>query len=130
MTSNYILGKSRITIKNKLTGIVIDDEKDLVDTITEYFTMRGHNIVGRGYNGYEAVTVYSEKKPDYVILDMKMPQYDGMYAITNIQKINPEAKIFVITGYSDYDKTEMNVTKIISKPFRLNELIKIIEDVF
>ena len=109
---------------------MIDDEKDLVDTITEYFTMKGHNIVGEGYNGYDAVTLYSEKKPDYVILDMKMPQYDGMYAIINIQKIKPDAKIFVITGHSDYDVTEMNVTKIISKPFRLNQLIKIIEDAF
>lgn len=113
-------------MEGKLSGIIIDDEKDLVDTLSMYLQLKGHNIVGTGYNGCDAATIYAEKSPDYVILDMKMPQYDGMYAIQKIKEKNPEAKIFVITGHAEYD-IENLVTTVISKPFKLDHLAKTIE---
>jgi DNA-binding NtrC family response regulator len=113
-------------MKNKLSGIIIDDEKDLVDTMSMYLELKGHNIVGTGYNGCEAATIYLEKNPDYVILDMKMPQYDGMYAIQKIKEKDPDAKIFVITGHSEYDIEDL-VTTVISKPFKMDQLTKTIE---
>lgn len=113
-------------MKNKLTGIIIDDEKDLVDTMSIYLQLKGHDIVGKGYNGCDAATLYSEKRPDYVILDMKMPKYDGLYAIQKIKEKNKDAKIFVITGHSEYD-VEDSVSAVISKPFQLDKLTKTIE---
>lgn len=113
-------------MRGKPTGIIIDDEKDLVDTLSTYLELKGHSIVGKGYNGCEAATLYSEKNPDYVILDMKMPQYDGLYAIQKIREKNQNAKIFVITGHSEYELDDA-VSAIVSKPFQLDKLTKTIE---
>jgi DNA-binding NtrC family response regulator len=116
-------------MKNNPTGIIIDDEKDIVDNLSTYLELKGHDIVGIGYNGCNAATLYSEKNPDYVILDMKMPQYDGMYAIQKIKEKDQNAKIFVITGHSEYD-IENLVTKVISKPFTLDKIERIIKNTF
>ena len=76
--------------------IVIDDDVDSVYIISEFLKLKGFSIVGSGTNGKEAVEMYAERKPDLVILDMKMPEYDGIYAIDNIKKNFPSLLIEMI----------------------------------
>ena len=110
--------------------IVIDDDLDSIYVISEFLKIKGFSIVGSGTNGKEAVELYTERKPDLVILDMKMPEYDGIYAIDNIKKDFPDAKIIVITGYQeDYDFANHKVSAIIHKPFEITELVKKIKEV-
>lgn len=52
---------------------------------------------------------------------MKMPEYDGIYAISQIKKKNSNAKIFVITGFCPYDELEKDVSVFI-KPIDLTKL--------
>ena len=105
----------------KLRGIIVDDDDDIIDLFTEFLEMKGLSIIGRARNGYEAARTYKTASPDFVILDIKMPQYDGDYAIREIKKINPDANIFVVTGYFPYE-LEGDVTAIISKPCDLTKL--------
>ena len=105
----------------KLRGIIVDDDNDIVDLFTEFLEMKGFSIVGQAHNGYEAARTYKMATPDFVILDVKMPQCDGDYAIREIKKINPSASIFVVTGYSPYELND-DVTAIISKPCDLAKL--------
>lgn len=69
-----------------LRAIVVDDDKDTVDVFTDYLKIKGVDVVGTGSDGKEAFELYQNLKPDVVILDMKMPQYDGKYAIDKIKK--------------------------------------------
>lgn len=112
----------------KLRGIIVDDEKDHVDSLTDYFELRGISIVGQAYNGCDAAKIYEKTNPDFVILDMKMPHYDGVHAIKEIKKISQDARIFVVTGYHPYDNLEKDTTAVFIKPIVLSKFYdKIIE---
>ena len=110
--------------------IVVDDDVDSVYIISEYLKLKGYSVVGSGTNGKEAFELYTEREPDLLILDMKMPEYDGIYAIDNIKKVFPDAKIIVITAYRDnYDFSNHKVSAVLQKPYHVSELLKKIKEV-
>ena len=109
-----------------VSAIVIDDDKDVVESFTTMLEYNNVNVVGKGYDGKDAVELYQKLKPDFVVLDILMPEYDGHYAIENIRKFNPNAKIFVITA----DVTESTAEKLtkakvdfLYKPFKFDDII-------
>ncbi|QLH06893.1 response regulator [Nitrosopumilus ureiphilus] len=110
-----------------ISGIIVDDEQDIVDVVSQFLELKGYAILGKGNNGCQAVTMYKELKPNFVILDMKMPQYDGNYAIREIKKIDPNAKIFIMTGYSKYEHLENDVNAVFTKPCDMKKLVETIE---
>ena len=61
-------------------------------------------LVGEANNGLQAVSKVSALKPDVILLDMVMPNMDGLEAIIEIRKNWPEAKIIVLTSFSDDEK--------------------------
>lgn len=56
--------------------IVVDDNEDIVYSMSELLEMYGINVVGKGYNGLECVELYNKLRPDAVLLDLLMPEYD------------------------------------------------------
>jgi len=114
-------------MKNQHTGIVIDDDSDLVDTVSQFLEFNGFSIIGDANNGCNASTLYEKLSPDFVILDMKMPKYDGTYAIKEIKKLNPNAKIFIVSGYTDHEFLENEVVEVFTKPCNLKQLTKSIK---
>ena len=110
--------------------IVIDDNKDIVNSMSELLEVYGIDVVGKGYNGLEGVDLYKKLQPDAVLLDLMMPEYDGLYALKEIRKINPKSVILIVTGgaspsINDGLKT-LQPNKIIHKPIDVNALVEII----
>lgn len=105
---------------------MVDDNDDLLESLTEFLQIKGSNILGCGHNGLEAVQLYEEYRPDIVLLDLSMSNYDGIYGLENIKKINPEAKVIILTGhYSENNRQKIkpfNVSKIMEKPCSLTQL--------
>ena len=95
--------------------------------------MKDLKVVAKADNGKSAVEIYKKFKPDVVLLDVIMPGYDGFYALENIRRINPDAKIiFVTAASSGPTQTRLfsyDASAIIFKPFEMDHLIKVIEDV-
>lgn len=114
------------------TAIVIDDDKDVLDLFSEYLKIIQVDVVGKGINGKAAVDLYQEKKPDMVFVDLVMPEYDGIFALQNIRKIDPEAKIIIITGNLQKDTLEildcLNPNKILQKPFEVDKIIEAVNE--
>ena len=110
--------------------IVVDDNEDIVYSMSELLEMYGINVVGKGYNGLECVELYNKLHPDAVLVDLMMPEYDGLYALKEIRKIDPKSVILIVTGgaspsmNNDMDTLEPN--KIIFKPVDVNTLIEAI----
>ena len=102
-------------MKDKPSGIIVDDEQDIVEVFSDYFELNGIPILGHCFDGCTAAKLYEEKKPDFVILDIKMPKYDGIYAIKKIKEFDPNANIFVVTGFSDYTFKEDEVRAVFTK---------------
>src|SRR5690349_1535662 len=61
-------------------------------------------LVGEASDGLQAVSKVRELRPDVILMDMLMPRMDGLEAILEIRKDWPEAKIIVLTSFSDDEK--------------------------
>ncbi len=110
------------------TVIVIDDDKDQVLLLSEILESSGKQVNGIGYNGKEAVELYEKHKPDFVFLDIMMPEYDGFYAIDRIKKIQADAKIIAITGdmsEKTQQKLEANNIPVLYKPYDISTIEKV-----
>ena len=106
--------------------IIADDNRDMVDSLSILLGQKRIHVVAKAFNGKEAVDLYFSYKPDVLLLDMKMPDFDGSYAITEIQKKDPNAKIIVITAHLDESKKSKN-TPVFIKPIEIDELVEAIE---
>ena len=113
--------------------IVIDDDVDTVEVFCEYLEIKDITVVGRGYNGKTAVELYEKLRPDIALLDVMMPEYDGFYGIENIKKINPDAKVIMVTADLTYDTEKrlkaLDASAVIYKPYEIDRVMEIIHKV-
>ena len=110
--------------------IVVEDDLDSAEVLVEYLQMKELKVVGRAKDGKEAFELYEKIKPEIVLLDVIMPNYDGFYALEKIKESYPDAKVIFVTAASN-DTTqkrlfETNVDGIIFKPFQMNQLLEAI----
>jgi two-component system, cell cycle sensor histidine kinase and response regulator CckA len=110
---------------------IVDDEATIRE-ITE-MTLLAHNYkVLVAHDGIEALAVYAQHKReiDIVLMDMMMPEMDGLTAIQVLQKMNSQVKIIAVSGLSSSDKvaTAMGsgVKMFLPKPYTTQELLKTI----
>lgn len=113
--------------------ILIDDDEDILELLTEYLVLEDFDVVGRGTDGLQAVNLYAEHMPDFVIMDIAMPKYDGLYGLEHIKKLNPNAIILILTGNSDKSITskiiQLNATMILEKPYPIDKLVSILKSI-
>lgn len=81
-----------------ISVIVIDDDIDTLDVFSEFLEIKDIKVLGRGHDGKKAAELYQKFRPDIVIMDAMMPDYDGFYGINKIREINPDAKIIMVTA--------------------------------
>ena len=113
--------------------IVVDDDRDTVEVFCEYLSIKDIQVLGRGYDGKSAVELYKEHKPDIVLLDVMMPDFDGFYGLEQIRKFDPNAKIIMVTAdlTSDTEKklVDLKASAMIYKPYEIDSVIETIEKV-
>jgi CheY-like chemotaxis protein len=107
---------------------VVDDEKETLQLFSDLLTSNGIKVVGKGYNGQDAVFLYQKLKPDILFLDILMPVHDGIYALKNIRDSHPEAKIIAIYDKLSVGKEiELNRLKpseIIREPIDVDDILR------
>ena len=113
--------------------IVVDDEKDVAEVLCEFLKIKGIEVLGRGNNGQQAAELYQSLKPDIVLMDLVMPNFDGFYGIKKIREYDPDSKIMIIYASLTHSYVqqlvEMNVNSISLKPYDLNNVLDTIEKV-
>ena len=111
--------------------LVVDD--DTVEVLCTYLELKGMNVVGRAKNGRDAYELYKELRPDIVLLDVFMPDFDGHYALKKILEFDSNAKIVMVTA-SAFSEDRQNklksigATGVICKPYETEDIIKTIEE--
>lgn len=119
--------------RSMTTSIVVDDDFDTVEVFSEYLELKNIHVVGKGYNGKDAVDLYQKLKPDVVFLDVLMPKYDGFYALEKIRQLNPDSKVIMVTASltaETEDKlNELNASSIIYKPYDIDNVVKTVKRV-
>jgi len=85
--------------------VAIDDETEFMSMMKEYFELRGYDIdtASKAVQGLELITA---KKPDVVILDLKMPGISGDEVLSLLKSKQPKAKVIFVTAYDDGGKTK------------------------
>lgn len=81
--------------------LIIDDDKLVCSSLKMIIEANGHNIVGIGYDGKDAIKFYSKTKPDVLLMDIRMQNINGVQASEEILKKDPSAKILFLTTFSD-----------------------------
>lgn len=113
-----------------ITSIVIDDDADTIAVFCDYLEMIQIKVIGKGFNGKEAVELYQKLKPDIVFADVMMPEYDGFYALQKIRQIDPDAKIIMVTAdlraETEHRLKALKATAIVFKPFDICKIMEII----
>lgn len=117
----------------QITAIVVDDDIDTLDVFCEYLDLYQFRIVGKANNGERVAELYSTFKPDVVFLDVMMDNYDGIYALEQIRKVNPDAIVIMVTAdltKDTADKLErLRASAVIYKPFDIKNVINTVENI-
>jgi DNA-binding NtrC family response regulator len=106
--------------------LVIDDEKSIRDTLKEILEYEEHRV-DLAADGDEGLSLFNKNKYDIVLLDIKMPQKDGIEVLEEIFKINYEIPVIMISGHGNIDTAVESIKKgaydFIEKPLDLNRLL-------
>ena len=111
--------------------LMIDDNFELVNMVKEYFSSNENiDVTLCAYNGVDGIKLIKEKQEEYdvVILDLIMPKKDGVSVLEDMQTLNINKKVVVLTSYNTHDMikkvSELGIDYFILKPFELSELEK------
>lgn len=105
--------------------LICDDEKDIVNALEIYLKAEGYNTIS-AYNGNEALKVISENKVHLILMDIMMPECDGITALVKLRE-NSNIPVILLTAKSeDTDKIlglNVGADDYITKPFNPVEVI-------
>jgi NarL family two-component system response regulator LiaR len=89
----------------KIRILVVDDESVVRDGVVAILSLQPDmEVVGDARNGIEAVKLAHKTKPNVILLDMVMPEQDGLVTIPKLKEILPESKILVLTSFAESDR--------------------------
>ena len=108
--------------------LVAEDEAIIRLDLVEMLTEARYVVVAQATNGVEAIALAQEHKPDLAILDVKMPELDGISAAEKIIEIAP---VLMLTAFSQKDLVERardaGAMAYVVKPFSISDLVPAIE---
>ena len=115
------------------TILIVDDAAFMRMMLTDILVEKGHNVVGEAKDGEEALSLYKELKPDLVTMDIVMPGAGGIESIREILKIDPEAKILVVSALGQQalvkEAIEAGAKGFVVKPFKPEKVVEEIEKI-
>ena len=113
--------------KNK-TVMVVDDNPDIVTIVKTILEGKGYEVQS-AYSGAEVFNLLSEKKPDLIVLDIMMPQMDGLEVLTRLkgEPATATLPVILLTAKVQYEDVlggyKMGADYYITKPFTSTQLL-------
>ena len=88
--------------------VAVDDETEFASMLKEYFELRGYDI-SVSSKAVEGIELINQKKPDVVILDLKMPGISGDEVLKVLKLKQPNIKVIFVTAFDDGGKTKKSL---------------------
>ncbi len=111
--------------------LIVDDATFMRMMIKDILTKNGYEIAGEAENGNIAVEKYLELKPDLVLMDITMPELDGIEALKMIRSKDPNAKIIMCSAMGQQamviEAIQAGAKDFIVKPFQADRVIAAIK---
>lgn len=121
--------------RKPLSILVVEDRRDSADILGLFFQTEGHHA-RVAYNGVEAINMVIAEKPDLILMDLSMPEMNGLDATSRIREIQGDARIVVIalTAFDDEESIrkchEHGIDRHLPKPANPNRLRALIQELF
>lgn len=113
--------------------LLVDDAAFMRMMIKDILVKNGYEVVGEAENGLKAVEKYKELKPNLVIMDITMPEVDGIQAVKEIKKIDPSASIIMCSAMGQQamviEAIQSGAKDFIVKPFQADRVIEAVKKV-
>jgi two-component system, chemotaxis family, chemotaxis protein CheY len=107
--------------------LVVDDAAFMRKMVSDALTKGGHEVVGEGANGAEAVTRYQELQPELTTLDITMPEKDGLAALKEIVAMDPDARVIMCSALGQESKVleavKSGAKDFVVKPFQPDRIL-------
>lgn len=114
------------------TILVIDDETSIRTLLRGVLEQAGHRVV-EAHDGREAISQYQQNRPDLVIMDLLMPEVDGLEATLQLSREYVDTKIIAMTG-AQGDRNFLDVAQLFGacrafeKPFDLQQMLQAVQE--
>ena len=113
--------------------LICDDAAFMRMMIKDILTKNGYNIAGEAENGAKAVEKYAEVKPDLVLMDITMPEMDGIAALKKIKELDPNASVIMCSAMGQQamviESIQSGAKDFIVKPFQADRVIEAVREV-
>jgi two-component system chemotaxis response regulator CheY len=113
--------------------LVVDDAAFMRMMIKDVLSKNGYEILGEAENGQKAIEKYKELNPDLVIMDITMPEVDGIQAVKEIKKIDANAKIIMCSAMGQQamviESIQAGARDFIVKPFQADRVVEAVKKV-
>lgn len=114
--------------------LVCDDAAFMRMSLIKVLESEGHEIVGEAANGLEVIEKYKTLHPDIVLMDITMPELDGIEATKQIREYDPNAGIIMVSAMGQQDKVfsaiKAGATDFVVKPFQPDRILACIKKNF
>ena len=113
--------------------LICDDAAFMRMMIKDILTKNGYNIVGEAENGAKAVEKYAKLKPDLVLMDITMPEMDGIEALKKIKAADANASIIMCSAMGQQamviESIQSGAKDFIVKPFQADRVLEAVQKV-
>ena len=113
-----------------LNILVLDDDAENADALAELFSMENHKVIV-AYSGEDAIAAYKANDFDLAFFDVMMPGKNGVESFLEIRRLNPNAKVYFMTGYSGDDLLQKALANgalgVFGKPVDLSKVLDMLD---
>ena len=113
--------------------LICDDAAFMRMMIKDILSKNGYNIVAEAENGAKAVEKYNETKPDLVLMDITMPEMDGIQALKKIKEMDAGANVIMCSAMGQQamviESIQSGAKDFIVKPFQADRVLEAVKKV-
>lgn len=113
--------------------LIVDDAAFMRMMIKDILTKNGYEVIGEAENGLKAIEKYKELSPDLVLMDITMPEMDGIEAVKQIKAIDGAAKIVMCSAMGQQamviESIQAGARDFIVKPFQVERVLEAVRKV-
>ena len=115
------------------TILVIDDQLTIRSFLDTLLSRKGYDVI-LAESGRKGLELFHRARPDAIILDLIMPEMDGLTVLQQIRSVDPKQPVIILTGTTNSKKEQqvraLGVTECVEKHFPLHRLEEVLEGLF
>ena len=105
--------------------LVIDDEQGIRNLLDTLLRRKGYDVI-LAESGRKGLELFRRERPDVIVLDLNMPEMDGVAVLQQVRSLNPDQPVIILTGAGTPEREQqvrtLGVTEFVEKEFSLHRL--------